>query len=92
MIKDISVEEYKELCMKYILTVVQGLVDHPDSIRIKTSDKDSTVAFEIYTDNKMDLGYMIGRRGRNVEALRTLVHSFSIKYGRKGTVEICEEI
>jgi predicted RNA-binding protein YlqC (UPF0109 family) len=58
----------KEL-IKYI---VQALVDNPEQVEISEIKGGNTTVFELKVAQK-DLGKVIGKRGRNVNAIRTIL-------------------
>ena len=58
----------KEL-IKYI---VQALVDNPEQVEISEIKGGNTTVFELGVAKK-DIGKVIGKRGRNVNAIRTIL-------------------
>ena len=52
--------------------VVKGLVDEPDEVEIGEEHLGDTVLFRVRVDPD-ELGRVIGRQGRTVKALRTLL-------------------
>lgn len=69
--------------VKYIVT---ALVDDKDGVSV-TEDGD-VVTVRVAKD---DVGKVIGRQGRIIKALRSVVKAASVKQGRNCTVEIDEE-
>ncbi len=70
--------------------IVQALVDNPEQVEITAIDGNRATVFELKAA-KEDLGKIIGKRGRNVEAVRTILNAASAKTDRRITLEIIEE-
>jgi predicted RNA-binding protein YlqC (UPF0109 family) len=75
---------------EFIEYVVKALVDFPDQVDVRQVDGDRTLVFELRL-NKTDIGKVIGKKGRTIQALRTLVNGASGKLGKRSMVEIIEE-
>jgi len=86
-IEDNSVEvvKMKEL-VKYI---AQALVDNPDSVKVSEVVGEQTIAIELRVA-KEDLGKVIGKQGKNVEAMRTILSAVATKLGKRAVIEIFE--
>ena len=52
--------------------LIKALVDDPDQVQVSESKGEQTVIFEARV-SKNDMGKVIGRHGRTIEALRTIV-------------------
>ncbi|HHT49193.1 MAG TPA: KH domain-containing protein [Firmicutes bacterium] len=52
--------------------LAKSLVDHADEVYVRKEESADTILLEI-TVNKDDLGKIIGRKGRVIKAIRTLV-------------------
>lgn len=52
--------------------LAKSLVDHADQVYVRKEETADTIRLEI-TVNKEDLGKIIGRKGRVIKAIRTLV-------------------
>ena len=75
---------------EFIEYVVKSVVDNPDEVRIKEISGEQTVDYEVQVD-KRDMGNVLGKHGRNVTAIRTLLSVVSAKAGKKKvTLEIIE--
>ena len=77
--------------MKELLEhIVKEIVDSPDEVNVKVVESDTTRIFEL-TVVKDDLGKVIGKRGKNVTAIRTLLSAANAKAGGKRAIlEIIE--
>lgn len=66
--------------------LVKGLADNPDEIKI--SQEGATIKVELAKD---DMGKVIGKQGKIVKAIRTIVRAVGMKEGVKYTVEIADK-
>lgn len=67
--------------------LVRGLVDDPGAVGVKATERDRLVIIGIRVAAG-DLGQVIGRRGRIVGAIRTMVRAAALPDGRRVIVEI----
>jgi len=65
-----------------IEVVVKQLVDKPDEVQVNTVETEQRLIYEL-TVAEGDYGKVIGKRGRNISALRTLVFAINAKEGGK---------
>ena len=65
-----------------IETVVKMLVDKPDEVNVQAVESDQTIIYEL-TVGDGDYGKVIGKKGRNVSALRTILFAINAKEGGK---------
>jgi len=77
--------------MKELLEdIVKAIVDKPDEVKVALVEGDSTEIYEL-TVGDGDLGKVIGKKGRNVSAIRTLLSAATAKKGGKRSIlEIIE--
>lgn len=71
---------------RVVETVGRTLADHPDAVRVMSSDHRGVLLLELYMAPG-DLGRVIGRQGRTASALRTLVTVAAENAGRKVQLE-----
>ncbi len=77
--------------MEQLLTyLARALVDQPDQVGLRVSEVDGARLFELKVAPE-DVGKVIGRDGRTVNALRTLVNAAAQKHGQKVRVEILDD-
>ena len=75
---------------EFIEYIVKSVVDNPDEVRIKEISGEQIVVYEVQV-GKRDMGKVLGKHGRNVTAIRTLLSAVSAKAGKKRvTLEIIE--
>jgi len=65
-----------------IKTIVKELVDYPEKIFIEEKESENKIIYKLSVD-KQDLGRVIGKKGRIIGALRTLVKVASAKMNSK---------
>ena len=70
--------------------IVKALVDDIEAVDVRAIESGSTVRIEVRVAEG-DMGKLIGRQGRTVRALRSLLHAASMKANRRFNLEIVEE-
>lgn len=70
--------------------IVKSLVDDTEAVDVRAIESGSTVRFEVRVAES-DMGKLIGRQGRTIRALRSLMHAASMKGNRRFNLEIVEE-
>jgi predicted RNA-binding protein YlqC (UPF0109 family) len=75
----------KELIEK----IAQALVDHPENVEVREIEGSEVVVFELRT-HPSDLGKVIGKDGRTVKAIRTLLGTCGMKNHKRYMLEIIE--
>jgi len=69
--------------------IVKALVDDTDAVDVREVEHTSATLIEVRV-SEADMGKLIGRQGRTVRALRSIMLAASIKKGRRFTLEIVE--
>src|SRR3954470_9269598 len=70
--------------------LAKGLVDSPDAVAVESFEEDDgTVVLELHVADD-DVGKVIGRSGRTVNALRTVVRASSVKHGRRVLIDVVD--
>jgi predicted RNA-binding protein YlqC (UPF0109 family) len=69
--------------------IARRLVDDPSAVSVETLERDSEVVLRLVVA-EADRGKVIGRQGRIVRALRTLVRAGSAREGKRYLLEIAE--
>lgn len=73
----------------FVEYVVKELVDYPEQVDIREVDGERVVVFEVRL-NPTDVGKVIGKSGRTITAIRTLLTSAAAKHGKRAMLEIIE--
>lgn len=76
-----------ETVQEMITTVVKALVEHPEEVVVKPIEGDGTIVFEVQV-NPDDAGKVIGKKGRTINALRTVVRSTTLLGSKKVMMEL----
>ena len=69
--------------------LAKKLVDEPDAVRVEEVEGDGALLLRLHVAPE-DLGKVIGRRGRMVQALRTLARAAGARSDRRVLLEIAE--
>jgi len=70
--------------------LARALVDEPDEVFVDSfEEEDGTVVVELEVAEG-DAGKVIGRGGRTISALRTVVRAASVKDGRRVLVDVID--
>ena len=72
-----------------IIYIVKALVDQPDQVSVTEVAGESTNVLELRVA-KGDMGMVIGKQGRNVQALRTILSAAAGKTRKRYILEIVE--
>jgi uncharacterized protein len=72
--------------------LVKALVDHPEQVELKASQSaaDGTWLYELKVA-ATDIGKVIGRDGRTVNAMRTLLAAAALRKGERAKLEILDD-
>jgi len=69
--------------------MAKSLVDHPESVEVNVVEGNSTIVLELTVANT-DMGRVIGKGGRVVNAMRSLVNAAAERQNRQATLEIVD--
>lgn len=69
--------------------VVKSLVDHPDQVQVEEVGGRTAVSLELSVAPE-DMGRVIGKSGRVINAIRTLVQVSAAKEGKQVNLEVIE--
>lgn len=70
-----------------LLFLARSLVEKPDEVEVTAREEDARVELELRVAPD-DVGRVIGRQGRVVKAIRTVVRASSAKLGKRVSVEV----
>ncbi len=72
-----------------IAFIVDKLVDKPEEISVTTQEEDDSIVVELRVAQD-DLGKVIGKQGRTVRAMRTLLSAAVARENKRSRLEILE--
>lgn len=75
---------------EFVEYIVKNLVDNPDKVRISEVGGTHTLIIELKVE-KSDIGKIIGKKGKTINAIRTLLMSVASRNGLRVNLEILEE-
>ena len=70
---------------KLLSEMVKAIVDKPDEVNVNINESDNTRIFELAV-GEGDLGMVIGKKGKNVNALRVILSAATAKEGGKRAI------
>lgn len=68
---------------------VKALVDDPSAVDIRAVERNGTTRIEVRVAQP-DMGKVIGKQGRTVRALRSLVYAAGVKQSRRYVLDVVE--
>ncbi|HJU54792.1 MAG TPA: KH domain-containing protein [Pyrinomonadaceae bacterium] len=69
--------------------IVKSLVDEVEAVEVREVERKGTLFIEVRVAEG-DMGKLIGRQGRTVRALRSLLHAASVKQNRRYLLDVIE--
>jgi predicted RNA-binding protein YlqC (UPF0109 family) len=69
--------------------LARSLVDEPDRVEVSVTESESRVDLELEVAPD-DIGKVIGRQGRTIRAIRTVMKAASVKTGKRVNVEVAD--
>ncbi len=72
-----------------IIEIVKALVDQPDEVSVNEIEGSHTIILEVRVA-KMDMGKVIGKKGRTAHAIRTILSAASGKIRKRYMFELIE--
>jgi predicted RNA-binding protein YlqC (UPF0109 family) len=72
-----------------IADIVKALVDQPEQVTVTEIETGNTVILELSVA-KSDMGKVIGKQGRNAQAIRTILSAAAGKIRKRYLLEIVE--
>jgi uncharacterized protein len=73
-----------------IVRMIKAIVDSPDEVNITETDSDHTVMYNLQVA-KSDIGKVIGKKGRNVQAIRIILSAVAAKHKKRVVLDIHED-
>lgn len=75
--------------VEFVENIVKHIVDYPENLSVTRVEGEKVTVFEVRV-NPSDIGKVIGKSGRTVKALRTLVGAVAARSGIRAMLEILE--
>lgn len=69
--------------------IVKAIVDDAEAVEVREFEQKGTLIIEVRVA-EADMGKIIGRQGRTVRALRSLLHAAGLKQHRRYVLDIVE--
>lgn len=69
--------------------IVKALVDDADAVDVREIERDGTTRIEVRVA-QADMGKVIGKQGRTVRALRSVVYAAGLKQHRRFVLDVVE--
>ena len=72
-----------------IKRIAESLVDQPDQISVTETESGRTIIYELSVAQP-DIGKIIGKQGKNVDAIRTILKAVAGKTRKRVLLELVE--
>jgi uncharacterized protein len=69
--------------------IVKALVDDAEAVDVREIERDGTTRIEVRVA-QTDMGKVIGKQGRTVRALRSVVYAAGMKQNRRFVLDVVE--
>ncbi len=69
--------------------IIKGIVDNPDKVEINEIIGEKSSIYEVRVDSD-DIGKVIGRQGRNIKSIRTIVNAAAQKDDKRVVIEVVD--
>jgi predicted RNA-binding protein YlqC (UPF0109 family) len=69
--------------------IVKALVDDVEAVEVREIERDGTTRIEVRVA-QADMGKVIGKQGRTIRALRSLVHAAGLKKHHRFVLDVVE--
>lgn len=74
---------------EFLNYLIPQLVDNKERIAITKAEEDGSIVFTIQVA-KEDMGKVIGKEGKIINAIRNLVKILAVKEGKRVTIQLSE--
>jgi predicted RNA-binding protein YlqC (UPF0109 family) len=75
--------------LKLIEAMAKAMVDQPDQVRVNGVEGENSLVIELRVA-KEDIGKVIGKNGRTIIALRTILHASRAQKDKRHVLEVLE--
>ena len=73
-----------------VVNLTKRLVDNPEEVEVNQKQEESTLVFEVQVA-KADMGKIIGKKGKTIEALRVIIGACGAKEKKRCIFKIIED-
>ena len=70
-----------------LIYLATSLVDYPENVTVEENETERAITFSLKVDEK-DMGKVIGKQGKNAQAIRTIMKAAGSKTDKKVIVDI----
>lgn len=70
--------------------IAKNLVSNPDSVETKVEENGDQVRIQLFLESS-DMGRVIGRKGRKVNSIRTILNAIGMKNGKNVILDVEEK-
>jgi len=74
---------------EFIAYIVKNLVDLPDQVQVSVFEGQTSTIVEIQVADQ-DIAKLVGKQGRIIKSIRTIVSTVGARFGRKVKVELLQ--
>jgi len=74
---------------RFAACIIEALVDDPAAVRVEERSGGSAILLEVHVGPPY-VGQVIGKHGRNLTAVRTILSAYGAKEGRRVFLELVE--
>ncbi len=75
--------------IKLIEDMAKAMVDQPDQVRVNGVEGENSIIIELWVA-KEDMGKVIGRNGRTITAMRTILNATRAQKDKRHVLEVLE--
>ena len=70
-----------------LIYLATSLVDYPENVTVEETEGERSITFSLKVDER-DMGKVIGKQGKNAQAIRTIMKAAGSKTDKKVIVDI----
>ena len=74
----------------FVEHIVKKMVDNPAKVRVEQNSTNGNTIELVVEVDKDDIGKVIGKKGKNINAMRTLVTAIGAKVNNRVTLQVVE--
>lgn len=74
---------------EFIAYLIKNLVDKPEAVQVQMVENPDGTVVEIRVSNE-DIAKVVGRHGKTIKSLRTIVMSIGARFGKRVHLELVQ--